>query len=75
MHNLVTKGIKTQPLRVAPMDRTYGDAPGVRKRYSFSCSKVDTPGTAYFRHLEGSLLARRVCGALLGSVLAVGLGP
>jgi hypothetical protein len=26
MHNLVTKKKKTQPLRLAPMDRTYGDA-------------------------------------------------
>jgi hypothetical protein len=28
--------------------------PGVGKRYSFSCGKADTPGSAYFRHLEGS---------------------
>jgi hypothetical protein len=27
---------------------------GIRKRYSFCCGKVDTPGLAYFRHLEGS---------------------
>jgi hypothetical protein len=31
--------------------------PGIRKRLSFSCGKADTPGSAYFRHLEGSLLA------------------
>jgi hypothetical protein len=31
---------------------------GIGKRHSFSCSKVDTTGSAYFRHLEGSLLAR-----------------
>jgi hypothetical protein len=40
------------------MDRTYRDAPRVRKRYSFSCSEVVTPGSAYFHHLEGSFLAR-----------------
>jgi hypothetical protein len=58
MHNLVTKGRKTQPLRLAPMNRTYRDAPRVRKRYSFSCSEVVTLGSAYFRHLEGSFPAR-----------------
>jgi hypothetical protein len=48
---------KTQPLRLAPMDRTYRDALGVRKRYSFSCSEVVTLGSAYFRRLEGSFPA------------------
>jgi hypothetical protein len=27
---------------------------GIGKRHSFSCGKADTPGSAYFRHLEGS---------------------
>jgi hypothetical protein len=27
---------------------------GIEKRYSFCCSKADTPGSAYFHHLEGS---------------------
>jgi hypothetical protein len=27
---------------------------GIGKRHSFSCSKVYTPGSAYFHHLEGS---------------------
>jgi hypothetical protein len=27
---------------------------GIEKRHSFSCGKVDTPGSAYFYHLEGS---------------------
>jgi hypothetical protein len=39
------------------MDRTYRDAPVVRKRYSFSRSKIVTPRSAYSRHLEGSFLA------------------
>jgi hypothetical protein len=39
------------------MDRTYRDAPGVRKRYSFSCSEVVTLRLAYFRCLEGSFPA------------------
>jgi hypothetical protein len=30
MHYLVTKGIETQPLRLASTDRTYRGAPGVR---------------------------------------------
>jgi hypothetical protein len=51
------KGRKTQPLRLAPMDRTYKDAPRVRKRYSFSYSKVVTLRSAYFRRLEGSFPA------------------
>jgi hypothetical protein len=57
------------------MDRTYRDAPVVRKRYSFSRSKIVTLGSAYSRHLEGSFPARGSCEALLGLVLAVGLGP
>jgi hypothetical protein len=28
--------------------------PGTGKRYSFCCGKADTPGLAYFCHLEGS---------------------
>jgi hypothetical protein len=31
--------------------------PGIGKRLSFSCSKADTPGSAYFHHLEGSFPA------------------
>jgi hypothetical protein len=31
--------------------------PGIRQRLSFSCGKADTPGSAYFRHLEGSFPA------------------
>jgi hypothetical protein len=31
--------------------------PRIGKRLSFSCSKSDTPGSVYFRHLEGSLPA------------------
>jgi hypothetical protein len=33
--------------------------PWIGKRHSFSCGKADTPGSAYFRHLEGSLPAKR----------------
>jgi hypothetical protein len=32
--------------------------PGVGKRHSFSCGKADTPGLAYFCHLEGSFPTR-----------------
>jgi hypothetical protein len=31
--------------------------PRIGKRLSFSCSKADTPGLAYFHHLEGSFPA------------------
>jgi hypothetical protein len=72
---LVTKGKQTRPLRLAPMDRTYRDAPEMRKRYSFSHSKIVTHGLAYSCYLEGSFPAGESCGALLGLVLAVGLGP
>jgi hypothetical protein len=30
---------------------------GFRKRFPFWCGKTDTPGSAYFRHLEGSFPA------------------
>jgi hypothetical protein len=33
--------------------------PGVGKRYSVICGEADTPGAAYFCHLEGSFPARR----------------
>jgi hypothetical protein len=32
--------------------------PGIGKMYSFYCGKADTPGSAYFRHLEGSFPTR-----------------
>ena len=32
---------------------------GIGKRYSFCCGKADTPGSAYFCHLEGSFPAGR----------------
>jgi hypothetical protein len=35
------------------MDRTYRDAPGVRKRHSISRSKMVTSGSVHSRHLEG----------------------
>jgi hypothetical protein len=31
--------------------------PGAGKRFSFCCGKTDTPGSAYFPHLEGSFPA------------------
>jgi hypothetical protein len=48
---------KNSTLRLAPMDRTYRDAPVTRKRHSFSHNKIVTPGSAYSRHLEGSFPA------------------
>jgi hypothetical protein len=56
MHNLVTKRRNLNPsdllLWIELIEMLY--VPGVGKRHSFSCGKVDTPGSTYFRHLEGS---------------------
>jgi hypothetical protein len=56
MHNLVTKRRNLNPsdllLWIELTKMLY--VPGVGKRHSFSCGKVDTPGSAYFCHLEGS---------------------
>jgi hypothetical protein len=77
MRNLVTKEEKLNPpvllLWVELTEMLY--VPGIGKRHSFSCGKADTPGSAYFRHLEGSFPTRREFVDLLGSVLALGLGP
>jgi hypothetical protein len=52
------KGRKLNPpvllLWVELMEMLY--IPRIGKRYPFCCGKVDTPGSAYFRHLEGSFL-------------------
>jgi hypothetical protein len=49
------KGRKLNPsallLWIELMEMLY--IPGIGKRYS-CCGKADTPGPAYFRHLEGS---------------------
>jgi hypothetical protein len=58
MCNLVTKKKTKSPglfLWVKLTEVLY--VPGIGKRLSFSCSKVDTPGSAYFHHLEGSFAA------------------
>jgi hypothetical protein len=60
MHNLVTKRRNPNPsdllLWIELTEMLY--VPGVGKRHSFSCGKADTPGSAYFRHLEGSFPTR-----------------
>jgi hypothetical protein len=75
MRYLATKGRKIRPLRLAPMDWTYRDAPVDRERHSFSCSKIVTPRSAHSHHLEGSSQLGESCRAPIGLVLAVGLGP
>jgi hypothetical protein len=55
MHNLVTRrnlNPSDSLLWVELTEMLY--VPRIGKRLSFSYSKVDTPGSAYFRHLEGS---------------------
>ena len=51
---------KLNPPSFAFMGRTYGDALYSRdwEEVSFCCGKADTPGSAYFRHLEGSFPTR-----------------
>jgi hypothetical protein len=59
MHNLVTKIRNVNPtdlpLWIELTEMLY--VPGIGKRHSFCCGKADTPGSAYFRHLEGSFPA------------------
>jgi hypothetical protein len=56
MHNPVTKRRNLNPsdllLWIELTEMLY--VPGIGKRHSFNCGKADTPGSAYFRHLEGS---------------------
>jgi hypothetical protein len=56
MRNPVTKEEKLNPLVlllwVELTEMLY--VPVIGKRHSFSCGKADTPGSAYFHHLEGS---------------------
>jgi hypothetical protein len=49
--------------------------PGIGKRHPFSCGEATLPGRHASITLKGPSQLGRVCGALLGSVLAVGLGP
>jgi hypothetical protein len=78
MHNLVTKRRNPNPsdllLCVELTEMLF--VLGIGKRHSFRCGEADTPGSAYFRHLEGSFTNwRGVCGALLGLEFALGPGP
>jgi hypothetical protein len=57
------------------MDRTYRDALVARKRYSFSHSKIVIPGRRIPVILKGPSQLGESCGAPLGLVPAVGLGP
>jgi hypothetical protein len=59
MHNLVKKEETPTPQTfsywIELTEMLY--VPGVGKGHSFSCGKADTPGSAYFHHLEGSFPA------------------
>ena len=49
---------------------------GLGRGLSFSCSKADTPGSAYFHHLEGSFPdGGEIADPFLVLYFAVGLGP
>jgi hypothetical protein len=59
MHNLVTQRRNPNPsdllLWIELTEMLY--VLGVAERHSFTCGKADTPGSAYFCHLEGSFPA------------------
>jgi hypothetical protein len=56
MHNFSYEGSKLNPQVLLLWEELTEVlyVPGIGKRHSFSCGKADTPGSAYFRHLEGS---------------------
>ena len=75
MRYLVTKGREIRPLRLAPMDRTYRDAPARGRGTPLVLARQSPPGRHIPVTLKGPSQLGESCGALLGLVLAVGLGP
>jgi hypothetical protein len=75
MHNLVTRR-NHNPSDLLPWVGLTGMlyVPEIGKRHSFCCGEADTLGSACFHHLEGSFPTGGEFGALLSTVLAVGLG-
>jgi hypothetical protein len=75
MRYLVTKGRKIRPLRLASMDRTYRGAPVSGRDTPSVVARQSPPGRRIPVTLKGPSQLGESCGALLGLVLAVGLGP
>jgi hypothetical protein len=72
---LVTKGREIRPLRLAPMDRTYKDAPAPGGGTPSVIAGRSPSGRRIPVTLKGPSQLVESCGALLGLVLAIGLGP
>jgi hypothetical protein len=75
MRYLVTKGRKIRPLRLAPMDRTYRGAPVSGRGTPSVIARQPPLGQRIPVTLKGPSQLGESCGALLGLVLVVGLGP
>jgi hypothetical protein len=75
MRYLVTKGKQIRPLRLAPMDRTYRDAPAPGGGTPSVIARRSPLGRCIPVTLKGPSQLGESCGALLGLVLSVGLGP
>jgi hypothetical protein len=75
MHYPVTKGERIRPLRLAPMDRTYRDAPAPWGGTPSVVARRSHLGRRIPVTLKGPSQLGESCGALLGLVLVVGLGP
>jgi hypothetical protein len=75
MRYLVTKGRKIRPLRLAPMDRTYRGAPVPGRGIPLVIARQSPQGRRIPVTLKGPSQLGESCGALLGLVLSVGLGP
>jgi hypothetical protein len=71
---LVTKGKQIRPLRLAPMDITYRDAPAPGGGTPLVIARRSPSGRCIPVTLKGPSQLGESCGARLGLVLAVGLG-
>jgi hypothetical protein len=75
MRYLVTKGKQIRPLRLAPMDRTYRDAPAPGGGTPSVVARRLPSGRRIPVTLKGPSPLGESCGALLGLVLTARLGP
>jgi hypothetical protein len=75
MRYLVTKGKQIRPLRLAPMDRTNRDTPAPGGGTPSVVARRSPSGRRILVTLKGPSQLGESCRALLGLVLAIGLGP
>jgi hypothetical protein len=74
MRYLVTNGKQIRPVKLAPMDRTYRDAPAPGGGTPLVAARQSHSGRLIPVTLKGPSQLGDSCGALLGLVLVVGLG-